>query len=162
VAPRRDPACIGDPACIRDPASIKTSDLKPPACTGDPACIRSFTVTVLYTQNRPEQSELTFNADDMFTHLLLEQWIMYCINHIIKCIDTRMNTFKSLDLVSDGHGIGMCSRWLSVGRVGRPTSCIHSRLGRPISVLAYLLDQGIVLPVQSSLTRKWHILLLLA
>jgi len=75
---------------------------------------------------------LTFNADDMFAHLLLQQRVMYHINEVIQRIDTWVDALESLDLVSDCHGIGMCSGRLSVRRVGRPTSCVHSR---PVSLL---------------------------
>ena len=69
----------------------------------------------------------------MFAHLLLQQRIMYHINEVIESIDTRVDALESLDLVSDCHGIGMCSGRLSVRRVGRPTSCgVHSR---PVSLL---------------------------
>jgi len=55
------------------------------------------------------QYKLTFNADDMLTHLLLKQWIMYGIDEVIQCIDAWVHTLKPLDLLSDCHNTSIYS-----------------------------------------------------
>ena len=66
----------------------------------------------------------------MFPHLLLKQWIVYCIDKVIQCIDTRMNALEPLYLVSDCRDIGVDRRRLVERRRRRASAWIHASLVR--------------------------------
>ena len=61
-------------------------------------------------------NRLTFDADDMFSNLLLNQRIGDGLDQIVDGIDAGMNTLKTLDFLPNGLRIG-CVRLHVASRV---------------------------------------------